>query len=140
MDYVQYAFAGGTAYQYDDTGSFAYDQYASATPESVAHDQYAYDANYTQYEYADGDGAVTETAIYPDYSTDAGYVQEAGSGQTASYSAASGGGDAETIHVVRPGETLSGIAVETGTSVEHLASYNGVADPDLIYSGQVLFY
>lgn len=43
-------------------------------------------------------------------------------------------------YVVEPGDTLSEIAVRLGTSVEYLASYNGVADPDLIFDGSTLYY
>jgi rare lipoprotein A len=49
---------------------------------------------------------------------------------------ASGGG----TYVVQSGETLSGIAAQLGVSVEDLAAANGLANPDLIYAGQTLFY
>ncbi len=45
-----------------------------------------------------------------------------------------------SVLVVRPGETLSGIAAETGVSVEYLAAQNAIADPNFIYAGQVLYY
>jgi rare lipoprotein A len=48
----------------------------------------------------------------------------------------SGGG----VYVVQSGDTLSGIAAEFGTTVEDLAAANGVANPDLIYAGQTLYY
>ncbi len=48
----------------------------------------------------------------------------------------SGGG----AYVVQSGDTLSGVAAELGTSVEYLASSNGIANPDLIYSGQTIYY
>lgn len=41
-------------------------------------------------------------------------------------------------HVVRPGETLSRIARDRGTTVAALAAANGIADVDRIYAGQVL--
>jgi LysM repeat protein len=41
-------------------------------------------------------------------------------------------------HVVRPGETLGGIAARYGTSVVTLARLNGLADASYIQSGQVL--
>jgi rare lipoprotein A len=44
-----------------------------------------------------------------------------------------GGG---SYYVVRPGDTLSGIAAQFGTSVNHLASTNGIPDPDFISVGQ----
>ena len=43
-------------------------------------------------------------------------------------------------YVVQSGDTLSGIAAELGTSVEDLAAANGIANPDLIYAGQTLYY
>jgi rare lipoprotein A len=52
------------------------------------------------------------------------------------------GGDAGYggAYVVQHGQTLSGIAAELGTSVEQLAAANGIANPDLIFSGQTLVY
>ncbi|WP_332238864.1 LysM peptidoglycan-binding domain-containing protein [Sporolactobacillus sp. KGMB 08714] len=54
------------------------------------------------------------------------------SGAQASNSAASG------TYTVRPGDTLSGIASTHGTTVQQLASINGIKDPNLIRVGQVL--
>jgi len=48
-----------------------------------------------------------------------------------------GGG---SYYVVRPGDTLSGIAAQLGTSVNHLASANGIPNPDFILVGQKIFY
>jgi rare lipoprotein A len=48
----------------------------------------------------------------------------------------SGGG----AYVVQSGDTLSGIAAELGTTVEDLAAANGIANADLIYAGQTLYY
>jgi rare lipoprotein A len=42
-------------------------------------------------------------------------------------------------HVVQPGETLSGIAAQLGTSADYLAAHNGITDPNLIYAGQTLY-
>jgi LysM repeat protein len=39
---------------------------------------------------------------------------------------------------VQAGDTLSGIADQFGVDVEALAEANDIADPDLIYPGQVL--
>ena len=47
-----------------------------------------------------------------------------------------GGG---SYYVVRPGDTLSGIAAQFGTSVNHLASANGIPDPDFILVGQKIY-
>jgi LysM repeat protein len=43
-----------------------------------------------------------------------------------------------TTHVVHYGDTLYSIAVRYGTTVSHLAALNGIANPNLIYAGQVL--
>ena len=40
--------------------------------------------------------------------------------------------------VVEYGDTLSSIAAQFGTTVERLASANGISNPNLIYAGQVL--
>jgi len=41
-------------------------------------------------------------------------------------------------YVVRPGDTLSGIARQFGTTTAALAGLNGIANPSAIYAGQVL--
>lgn len=41
-------------------------------------------------------------------------------------------------YTVRPGDTLSGIAARFGTTTAALAAQNGLANPELIYVGQVL--
>ena len=40
--------------------------------------------------------------------------------------------------VVEYGDTLSSIAAQFGTTVEHLVLANGISNPDMIYAGQVL--
>jgi len=42
----------------------------------------------------------------------------------------------QTIHVVQPGETLSGIARQYGVSVDALMAANDITDPHLIKIGQ----
>jgi LysM repeat protein len=44
----------------------------------------------------------------------------------------------DQIYIVRPGETLSVIAARYGISYLQLARYNGIANPNLIRSGQRL--
>ena len=44
----------------------------------------------------------------------------------------------QQIHLVRPGETLSGIARRFGTSAAAITQANGIADPDLIVVGTPL--
>ena len=41
-------------------------------------------------------------------------------------------------YTVQSGDTLSGIASKFGTTYQHLAEINGIANPNLIYVGQVL--
>lgn len=55
---------------------------------------------------------------------------------TASADVQTGGG----AYVVQSGDTLSGLALQLGTSVDYLASVNGIANPDLIYAGQTIYY
>lgn len=45
---------------------------------------------------------------------------------------------ARKTYTVKSGDTLSGIAAAYGTSWQHLADINGIANPNLIYPGQVL--
>ena len=45
---------------------------------------------------------------------------------------------ATNTYTVRAGDTLSGIAAKFGTSYQALAGLNGIANPNLIYVGQVL--
>ena len=40
-----------------------------------------------------------------------------------------------TTYIVQPGDTLSGIASMYGTTYQHLAEINGIANPDLIHVG-----
>lgn len=44
----------------------------------------------------------------------------------------------QMVYTVQPGDTLSGIAAEYGTSVGSLVSLNGIGNPDLIVVGQQL--
>lgn len=44
----------------------------------------------------------------------------------------------EKIHVVKSGETLSGIAAKYGTTYQKIAKDNNVSNPNLIYAGQKL--
>ena len=130
VGHVEYAYSGGAAYQY--AGAAAYDQYG--------YSEYGYDratAGHSEYGY---DGVVAaETTGYHGYVEEGDHFEDAGDGPTVSSHVGEGGGDAG-IHVVRPGETLSGIAAGLGTSAEHLAAYNGISDQDLIYGGQVLYH
>ena len=59
----------------------------------------------------------------------------ASSGSSSSGSSSSGGGAG---HSVNPGDTLSAIAARLGVSIQALAAANGIANPNLIYSGTSL--
>lgn len=53
-------------------------------------------------------------------------------------SASGGEGSAQAAHVVRPGETLSGIAARYRVSATALAEANGIDDPDHVIAGRRL--
>jgi len=63
-----------------------------------------------------------------------GYPNYAGSYPTAQDGAGNG------TYVVQPGDTLSQIAAGLGVTTDYLASQDGITDPNLIYSGQPLYY
>jgi rare lipoprotein A len=70
-------------------------------------------------------------------SYDAGYSSGT---DYSTYSSADQVGTSGGAYVVQSGDTLSSIAFQTGTTVEHLAAANGIANPDLIYAGQTIYY
>lgn len=41
-------------------------------------------------------------------------------------------------YVVKPGDSLSGIAAQLGTTTDHLTGKNGISNPNLVYGGQSL--
>jgi rare lipoprotein A len=45
-----------------------------------------------------------------------------------------------SYYVVRPGDTLSGISAQLGTTVHRLAAANGIANPNVISVGQRIYY
>ncbi|HJQ29803.1 MAG TPA: septal ring lytic transglycosylase RlpA family protein [Rubrobacter sp.] len=68
-----------------------------------------------------------------------GYADDSGDSGGQGYASDqpdTGGGS----YVVQSGDTLSGIAAQLGTSVDHLASANGISDPDYLSVGQTLNY
>ena len=64
----------------------------------------------------------------------AGYLSYP-SGYLAAQDKASGG-----TYVVQPGDTLGQIAAQLGIPADHLARYNGITDPNIIHSGQPLYF
>ena len=73
---------------------------------------------------------------YETYPPDAGYSNSSSGTESYASGDVTGGG----TYVVQAGDTMSGIAAQLGTSVEDLAAANGIANPDLIYIGQTLYY
>jgi rare lipoprotein A len=73
-------------------------------------------------------------------SYDAGYSAYSSRADYSSYSSADQIGTSGGAYVVQSGDTLSDIAFQTGTTVEYLAATNGIANPDLIYVGQTIYY
>ncbi|HET7272053.1 MAG TPA: septal ring lytic transglycosylase RlpA family protein [Rubrobacter sp.] len=65
-----------------------------------------------------------------------GYSGDSGGQSYASDQPDTGGGS----YVVQSGDTLSGIAAQLGTSVDHLASSNGISNPDFLTVGQTLHF
>ena len=67
---------------------------------------------------------------------------KAGTGNTTTTKPATDTGNAsgiskgETVYTVKAGDTLSGIAAKYGTTYQKLASYNGIANPNVINVGQ----
>lgn len=106
--------------------------YVEYTYAGTSTPQYGYD----QYGYSDGYYAGNDTAGSGGMVGYTGYAEDIGYEQPVSY----GGGLVGGSYVVHSGETLSGISARLGVSVEDLAAYSGVADPDVIYAGQTLYY
>ena len=48
------------------------------------------------------------------------------------------GGSSSSTYTIQSGDTLSGIAAKYGTDYQALADMNGIANPNLIYPGQVI--
>ena len=80
------------------------------------------------------DYTVAGSGDYAADSTD--YYDDSGGESYASDQRDTDGG----TYVVQSGDTLSGIAAQLGTSVDDLASANGISNPDFISVGQTLYY
>jgi rare lipoprotein A len=83
--------------------------------------------DYVEYNYSDGGYG-------------AGYSTYSGTTDYSMYSSTDQTGTSGGAYVVQQGDTLSGIAAQMGTTVEDLAAANGIANPDLIYAGQTIYY
>ncbi|MDP4086188.1 MAG: LysM peptidoglycan-binding domain-containing protein [Bacillota bacterium] len=86
---------------------------------------------------------------YDHFTTDAGSWGHVSSLQTVSNTAteqhvasashsSSSSNEAPPTYTVKPGDTLSEIAVKFGTTVNELVQINGIHNPNLIYAGQIL--
>jgi rare lipoprotein A len=93
--------------------------------------------DYVEYSRAGGSGGYRSYSETADYPGGADYSSYSGTGSYSSDEGVSAGGG---TYVVQSGDTLSGIAAELGTTVEDLAAANGIANPDLVYAGQTLYY
>ena len=148
VDYVQYAsidqYAVPPASDTAVTQSTA--QYAPTTSQEsglASTSQYVVDDQYsTGVEPATAEAPVDEPALVEEPAPVAFHsVSEASVPDPVYYPPGSGAGVVPaSVLVVRPGETLSEIAVEMGVSVDYLAAQNQIADPNFIYAGQVLYY
>jgi lysozyme len=76
----------------------------------------------------------------PDYGYDKGYDKGHDKGYGKDYGKDYGydGGQAVCSYTVQPGDTLAWVAQSMGVSQYDLIAANGIANPDLIYVGQVL--
>jgi rare lipoprotein A len=92
--------------------------------------------DYVEYTYAGG-GYDAGYETYPQTAQYSSTTDYSSYSATKSYAPGDAGGG---VYVVQSGDTLSGIAAQLGTSVEDLAAANGIANPDLVYVGQTLYY
>jgi rare lipoprotein A len=94
----------------------------------------------TNYGYGGGYGVDRSTVDRAAYS---GTTDRSAYSSRSGYENDSTGARAETgggAYVVQPGDTLSELALQLGTTVDTLAAANGIANPDLIYIGQTIYY
>ena len=92
--------------------------------------------DYVEYTRA-GRGYAADGYYGAKYSPLTGYSTYSG---TERFSSGAQMGYSDGAYVAQSGDTLSEIALQTGTTVEYLAAANGIANPDLIYAGQTIFY
>jgi len=49
-----------------------------------------------------------------------------------------GGSTGYQYYTIQPGDTLSAISAQFGTSISQLCAWNGISNPDIIYSGNTI--
>lgn len=49
-----------------------------------------------------------------------------------------GGSTGHQYYTIQPGDTLSGISAQFGTSISQLCAWNGIANPNVIYAGSTI--
>ena len=91
--------------------------------------------DYVEYTYAGG-GYDAGYETYPQTAQYSSTTDYSSYSATKSYASGDAGGG---VYVVQSGDTLSGIAAQL-TSVDDLTAANGIANPDLVYVGQTLYY
>jgi rare lipoprotein A len=119
VDYVEYTYVGSSA----DSG-YSEPAYSDPAPAEPAYAEPAYGAGMGYSETASVEPAYSEPLETQSYASPQAEVIDAGG----------------TGYVVQPGDTLTDVAARLGTSVDYLARYNGLADPNLILSGETLYY
>lgn len=127
VDYVDYTYAD-SSYAAPET---TYTEPVTGTPYT---EPVATEPAYTE-------PVVAEQVHTESVAAESGYTEPADPAMSGGYEAsatpdaAAGGG-----YVAAPGDTLSEVAMQLGTTTEYLASYNGIPDPDYIQSGQTIYY
>jgi rare lipoprotein A len=102
-------------------------EYLGLTEAGVDYVDYVVTSYAYEGDYAAADYSTVDPSTYTTYSGSETYISDQG-------------GAADGAYVVQSGETLSGIAAGLGMTVEDLAAANGIANPDLIFAGQTLYY
>jgi len=135
VDYVDYQYVGfDSSTNLYQTGAFDPVQYASME-QYAAEDQYGVDSYYGV---DTSEGVVLGASAVPE--AEAGAAGTATEHVVAPAAEPAVEGTGAGVYVAQSGDTLSGVAVQLGTTVEDLAATNGISDPNLIYAGQTLYY
>ena len=150
VDYVEYAWTGqyDVAPQSAQAEQYVYvsqdattDQYASGSqyPTTTSQEPY-YGGSVSVSQSASGTGTIEQYASVEPHPAVADVEPVSAASPVSEIGAPAADVTGGTLLVVRPGETLSDLAAGTGVSVDYLAAHNGIADPDFICPGQVLYY